>query len=163
MKLESTIDLRKANARRAKAYLQTSADFFALYVSAGVDTLIGFIRADELEDAMKVKANRRAWSNEKDGLRWKGLQVMHLPTDLRKRLRLIPTGRRPSDWQFGEDNTRSADFEREIVKIANQYAIGGTRTWTWTARKDEDGDCYKADATADNGLTIEGKFERGRF
>lgn len=159
MNTKTNIDNRTTAARAAKAYITATADLFALTFTAGRYTEIRLYTAEKLLELFKCKEARTAFKLERDGIRWKGLQVMHVPAPFKNAHVLAFTLNIPyRDLPVGSNSTRSEALEQRIAAELNRH-----RGWAcrWTATEPAEG--YQPDITLQDGRTVEVKGLDGRL
>ena len=162
MKQTNKIDFRSSAARNARAYLRNSADIIALYMTAGPRTVVGIMEAARFYELIKKQANKTAIEKSADGLRWKGLNVMHCPVELKQAMTIkLTLNIAARDMAKGSNGTRSDAQEKAVAAALTAAGFMGT---TWTQVTDNNvTDGYRPDVIGENGVTVEVKGFGGRL
>ena len=162
MKQINRIDFRSSAARNARNYLLNSADMVALYMTAGTRTVVGIMETARFYDLIKKQANKNAIEKSADGLRWKGLNVMHVPADLKQAMAIkVTLNIAARDMPKGSNGTRSDFQEKAVADALTAMGYMGTR-WTRVDSAAQSGE-YRPDIIGDNGVTVEVKGFGGRL
>lgn len=158
MKQVSNIDGRKAAARAARNYIEHTADLFALPFTAGSRTVYRIYKAETLLNLFRDKTARIAFKLDGVEIKWKGLQVTHVPTAFNgKHIAQFTIAKAYKDIEQGNNGTRSDALESYVCAALNQ--LGGE--WKVTANDDKEG--YVPDVTSSDGVTVEVKGLNGRL
>ena len=162
----SPLDFRSTEGRAARNYIRNSSDMFALYFKAGVKSIVGLVPAETLYNVLRNdKETRVSFSDEKDGLRWKALQIVHCPVALRRVMDKVTISIAMKDFPRGTNGTRSEAQEKALCEALNTIKYHSLE-WRWTANDNNSKYCadltgYDAEGKARE--TIEVKGERGRI
>lgn len=158
MKQVTNIDGRKQAARAARNYMEHSADLFALPFTAGSRTIYRIYKAETLLELFRSKAARIAFKLDGDAIKWKGLQVTHIPAEFNgKHIAQFAIAKAYKDIEQGSNGTRSDALESYVCAALNQ--LGGE--WKVTAHDFKAG--YMPDVTSADGITVEVKGLNGRL
>ena len=158
MKQVTNIDGRKTAARAARNYMEHSADFFALPFTAGSRTIYRIYRAETLLELFRNKSARIAFKQDGTTIKWKGLQVTHIPEAFNgKHVASFTIAKAYKDIAMGSNGTRSDALESYVCAALNQ--LGGS--WKVTAHDFQTG--YMPDVTSADGATVEVKGLNGRL
>lgn len=162
MKQVNRIDFRSSAARNAREYLRNSADLVALYMTAGTRTVVGIMEATRFYELIKKQANKVAIEKSADGLRWKGLSVIHVPADLKQAMAVkITLNIAARDMPKGSNGTRSDFQEKAVADALTAMGYMGTR-WMQANSAAQSGE-YRPDVVGENGVTVEVKGFGGRL
>ena len=162
MKQTNKIDFRSSAARNARNYLQNGADMVALFMTAGTRTVVGIMEAERFYDLIKKQANKVAIEKSADGLRWKGLSVMHVPAGLKQAMAVkLTLDIAARDMPKGSNGTRSEYQEKAVADALNALGYMETR-WTRVDNAAQSGE-YRPDVIGENGVTVEVKGFGGRL
>ena len=162
MKQTNRIDFRSSAARNARNYLRNSADFVALYMTAGTRTVVGIMEAARFYELIKKQANKVAIEKSADGLRWKGLNVMHCPVELKQAMTIkLTLNIAARDMPKGSNGTRSEYQEKAVADALTAMGYMGT-TWARVDSAAQTGE-YRPDVIGGNGVTVEVKGFGGRL
>lgn len=158
MKQVTNIDGRKAAARATRDYIAHSADLFALPFTAGSRTVYRIYKAETLLNLFRDKAARIAFKQDGVAIKWKGLQVTHIPAAFNgQHIAQFAIAKAYKDIERGSNGTRSDALETYVCAALNQ--LGGS--WKVTANDSNDG--YVPDVTSADGITVEVKGLNGRL
>ena len=158
MKQVTNIDGRKQAARQARNYIEHSADMFALPFTAGSRTIYRIYKAETLLELFRNKAARVAFKLDGETVKWKGLQITHVPAAFNGRhIAQFAISKAYKDIEQGSNGTRSDALENYVCAALNQ--MGGS--WKVTAHEFKTD--YMPDVTSSEGITVEVKGLNGRL
>jgi len=158
MKQITNIDGRKSAARAARDYIEHSADLFALPFTAGSRTIYRIYKAETLLSLFRDKTARVAFKLDGVAIKWKGLQVTHVPAAFNgQHIAQFTIAKAYKDIAIGSNGTRSNELETYVCAALNQ--LGGS--WKVTANDAKEG--YVPDVTSSEGITVEVKGLNGRL